>query len=383
MRSKNRGFTLVELLVVIAIIGVLVALLIPAVQAAREAARRTQCQKNLKEIALAAIAHESTHRTLPPGLPNCTDPGTSPATGNWAKAGGVAEGAYCQGPNWLTAIFPFMDDRANWANIEKCNEASFNSCDDCSKTNSGTTALGSTVNWNAVGTTFRSDFLCPSAVDLTDAERMNTYGLENLAKGHYAANFGRGTYVSYLNPATQADAGAFGVVDGRSETIRAMATQPTPSDPALKGRWKIASNRGLRVSFIKDGTTSTILAAEIMAFKDSPNGGIASKDGRGAWAWGGMGGAAFTAKFGPNPTNPAEADQLPACGFPSPATMPELCIENRSDGNVWSSARGAHPGIVMIVMVDGSGHKIADTIDLAVWQGLSTRDGKEQVALPE
>src|SRR5262245_56477715 len=63
----QHGFTLVELLVVIAIIGILVALLLPAIQAAREAARRTECTNHLKQLSLGALNHENAHKFLPSG----------------------------------------------------------------------------------------------------------------------------------------------------------------------------------------------------------------------------------------------------------------------------------------------------------------------------
>ena len=101
IRARRQGFTLVELLVVIAIIGILVALLLPAVQAAREAARSMSCKNNLKQIGLGIQLYHDTYNRLPPGWIS-TNPTEPEGTPGWA---------------WSTRILPFMEQNALYENL--------------------------------------------------------------------------------------------------------------------------------------------------------------------------------------------------------------------------------------------------------------------------
>jgi prepilin-type N-terminal cleavage/methylation domain-containing protein/prepilin-type processing-associated H-X9-DG protein len=105
LRESRLGFTLVELLVVIAIIGILIALLLPAVQAAREAARRSSCTNNLKQIGLGLLNYESAKKAFPAGRHGCDLPITSGAN----RCGCSTEGVKEDGASSFVELLPFME----------------------------------------------------------------------------------------------------------------------------------------------------------------------------------------------------------------------------------------------------------------------------------
>ncbi|NQT11816.1 MAG: DUF1559 domain-containing protein [Planctomycetes bacterium] len=105
MNKQNcRGFTLVELLVVIAIIGILIALLLPAVQAAREAARRTQCTNNLAQFGIALLNYDAAFETLPPGVVNPEGPIHSVASGYHMS--------------WMVQLLPYMEENVTFQHVD-------------------------------------------------------------------------------------------------------------------------------------------------------------------------------------------------------------------------------------------------------------------------
>ena len=352
--SMRRGFTIVELLVVIAIIGILVALLLPAVQAAREAGRRTECKNNLKQIGLAVLTHHDAQRTFPPGQPNCnTDIAVSQGTG-----------ANCNGPNWMSQILMQIEEPLFHDQMMQCldDPNTQNACTDCPGwVESSTQFAGQTP----IGTTTPAGFTCPSAYgsgDQAPYSLTGPNGSQSLAKGNYAGNFGSQFYVNDSTDARQL-AGVFEVVE---------ITEPSSSSSS--GAWMTGAGKGTRIADITDGTTKTVLAAELrtVASGDDP---------RGLWTWGGMGGSAFTAYTEPNAI---ESDALAVVysGHLQPGDV--MVFDKASDdADTFAAARSQHPGGVQIVMCDGSTHFIADDIDPALWQALCTRAGQDEAQVPE
>src|SRR6188472_2033110 len=106
---SRRGFTLIELLVVIAVIAVLIALLLPAVQQAREAARRTQCKNNLKQLGLALHNFHDTYSRFPPGcMPDLSGAQTDPGANATVQAS--------WGSSWKVHILPYVDQAPMYTN---------------------------------------------------------------------------------------------------------------------------------------------------------------------------------------------------------------------------------------------------------------------------
>lgn len=149
---KRKGFTLIELLVVIAIIAILIALLLPAVQQAREAARRSTCKNNLKQIGLGLHNYAETHHVLPPGF--------------IGSAGGDANGDVGTGWAWGTFILPFVDQATLYNQLQP-GEASATSCGDG-------TLCPQDSNQLALLRTVLPVYLCPSDPHRNPSENANS-----------------------------------------------------------------------------------------------------------------------------------------------------------------------------------------------------------------
>jgi prepilin-type N-terminal cleavage/methylation domain-containing protein/prepilin-type processing-associated H-X9-DG protein len=346
--AKRSGFTLIELLVVIAIIAILIALLVPAVQKVREAAARSECQNNIKQLSLACLNHHDTHKALPPGLPIPQSVWANNAATVWCVAGNQDAGTIPMGPSWTIGILAYTEQtgfaqRAGqfWVlEPQEVNEA--NPPDNWEHP---TLDIGPYVP--------AKTWLCPSAP--RSATLFSSGSLENLGKGNYCANWGSTNWFAYKNTT---EAGTFGIVSWGGEVA---------NPPAMR----FASNKGVKLPLILDGTSNTLLLSEIFGVD-------VDQDGRGIWVWSAMGANIFNTRNPPN----APGDVMYGCPPTMPAgTPPELvCTRNRTNQDVWASARSMHSGGVNASMADGSVRFIMSSINPTTWKSLSTRAGGEVVA---
>jgi prepilin-type N-terminal cleavage/methylation domain-containing protein len=326
---SNKAFTLVELLVVIAIIGVLIALLLPAVQAAREAARRMQCKNNLKQIGLAVLNYEIHYRSLPASV--IVDLGVT-ATGNngsWGVHG---------------RILHFLEQANLYEDVDI------------------------NVAWDyqaAIDGFGVSVYQCPSDPGTLDI-RDPGGGKVRLVPTTYGFNMG--TWFVY--------------------------------DPQRRigGDGLFYPNSHLRMGKILDGTSNTLVAAEVKAWQPYfRNGGppttaipadasaaaavaVSAPDykntGHTEWPDGRVHHTGFTATLTPNTSVMVRVgDTLKDVDYNS--------WQEGKNGRAGSptyaviTSRSYHPSLVHAVLLDGSVQTMPDSVDLAVWRALATRSGGE------
>ena len=337
--AKNRlGFTLVELLVVIAIIGILVALLLPAVQSAREAARRTQCKSNLRQIALAFLNHESTFREFPAGGWGFFWVG-DPDMGVGEKQPG----------GWVYAITPFIEEAAIHRVGEGVSGGIF-----------GTT----TLKKEAIGRQMESPigvFICPSrravaaypSGDPPVEPPWNAVAPEVYAKSDYAAN-GGGSKVAIKRGPDPTCYQTYPDCEGWAWTTSSQYRQ-----------WDgvVGYRRGAKLRQVSDGASKTLLAAEKYIPSNRYTDGSHVGDNNSmyeGWDWDVVrwGGAVR----GDQPWDPDNPGKIPY-------------QDRKGTKDEYPENFGGPHGALNAAACDGSCPSISFDVDPPVWNAYSRRNG--------
>jgi prepilin-type N-terminal cleavage/methylation domain-containing protein/prepilin-type processing-associated H-X9-DG protein len=364
-RRPIRGFTLVELLVVIAIIGILVALLLPAIQAAREAARRSQCSNNLKNIGLALLNYADTKKRLPPATVFNPGPGRLlPPAGVGAK--GVPPGQ--TSGTWVVHIWPFIEEQALYDSFDHTQAMHL-----ANSTSQNFRIIATPLPW----------LVCPSDGSappggVFPTEWKQDGGATNPPPGGrvmglwYVVSAGPThfdnppcPYCTFANGeqrnlCCQGNNLGSGRVSVAGDPIGPVGT--LPSFAGLFGRW----DKGIKLAEITDGLTHTTMAGEIISlqckyqcahcpnFPFAPTNTplntfvrtpIADLDGSELPA-----GACNII----NPSNPEHGGYCQACGYKS-----------------------YHPGGAHLLMADGSVHLVNEAIDFEIYYLLGARGSGE------
>ena len=317
--QKSAGFTLVELLVVITIIGILIALLLPAVQAAREAARRMQCSNNLKQACLAVHNYHDQHGSLPVGAYGC-----------------------CWG-TWQVAVLPYVEQATLYEAYDQGGKTAAPTDEDH--------RYYAACNQD-VTSQHLSSFTCPSDMPRTIASTV--YGGTNLSQHNYAANNGNTGYFDQdgTGPVNSAN----GVVFGGAPFVMSAAS----SKPLC-----------FRFADITDGLSNTLMFAEVIQGQTTSSSKL---DLRGLTWWGL--GSGFETFLPPNSSSPDIMVASDYCQTTSdiPCDPTPYSSPNRP-ANL--AARSRHPGGVNVGLCDGSVRFVGDTIAIYTWQALGTSRGAE------
>jgi len=333
------GFTLVELLVVIAIIGVLVALLLPAVQSAREASRRSDCINKLHQLGIALHNYEGAKKRLPPGIV-----GYDPHKNNIPSYGPSDPVDVPEAP-FVAFVLPYLEE----ANLY----AAYDFTRDVQKQYND-------PNNQVVGKLMPS-FQCPSD-ERQDASACSGAVNEDW-KGNYGINWG--AYIALCQrpkPGPTAELGA--------------ADSDCPAPPALFHVAPFHIEFGAKFAQITDGLSNTLAMME-MVQTPAEGGGVCDRRSR---IWCEKPGCyTLMTRNTPNSKNRDEGNcrndllDAPCNDLPNQATA-RVASHNAS--------RSRHPSGVNILLCDSSAHFVNDNVDLEVWRALSTMAGDEVVDRP-